>query len=61
MVEHRERGELLENLPGAHCTGLEAVYRLRALAKLTRSAAVAGAVGSHYDDEHGVDPGRLAH
>jgi 7,8-dihydropterin-6-yl-methyl-4-(beta-D-ribofuranosyl)aminobenzene 5'-phosphate synthase len=57
----RMRGAGVQYLLGAHCTGLEAVYRLRALAKLRRSAAVVGAVGSHYDDERGVDPGWLAH
>ncbi len=34
------------HLLGAHCTGLEAVYRLRALAGLTRETAVVGAVAS---------------
>jgi 7,8-dihydropterin-6-yl-methyl-4-(beta-D-ribofuranosyl)aminobenzene 5'-phosphate synthase len=57
----RMRGAGVQYLLGAHCTGLEAVYRLRTLAKLSRSAAVVGAVGSHYDDERGVDPGWLAH
>jgi 7,8-dihydropterin-6-yl-methyl-4-(beta-D-ribofuranosyl)aminobenzene 5'-phosphate synthase len=57
----RMRGARVQYLLGAHCTGLEALYRLRALAKLSRSAAVVGAVGSHYDDERGVDPGWLAH
>ena len=57
----RMRSSGVQYLLGAHCTGLEAVYRLRELAKLSRSAAVVGAVGSHYDDEHGVNPGWLAH
>jgi 7,8-dihydropterin-6-yl-methyl-4-(beta-D-ribofuranosyl)aminobenzene 5'-phosphate synthase len=57
----RMRSAGMQYLLGAHCTGIEALYRLRALAKLSRSAAVVGAVGSHYDDERGVDPGWLAH
>jgi 7,8-dihydropterin-6-yl-methyl-4-(beta-D-ribofuranosyl)aminobenzene 5'-phosphate synthase len=57
----RMRDAGMRYLLGAHRTGLEAVYRLRALAKLRRSSAVVGAVGSHYDDERGVDPGWLAH
>ena len=57
----RMRDAGVQYLLGAHCTGLEAVYHLRALAKLSRSAAVVGVVGSHYDDAHGVDLGWLAH
>ena len=40
----REAG--LRYLLGAHCTGIEAVYRLRSLLGLPREAAVVGAVGS---------------
>jgi 7,8-dihydropterin-6-yl-methyl-4-(beta-D-ribofuranosyl)aminobenzene 5'-phosphate synthase len=50
----------LVNLLGAHCTGLEAVYRLRARAKLTRATAVVGAVGSSYELGKGIDPLALA-
>jgi 7,8-dihydropterin-6-yl-methyl-4-(beta-D-ribofuranosyl)aminobenzene 5'-phosphate synthase len=57
----RMRDAGVRYLLGTHCTGLEAVYRLRALAKLSRSSAAVGAVGSHYDDERGVDPGWLPH
>ena len=45
------------HLLGAHCTGIEAVYRLRALAGLTRATAVVGAVGSGYDDAPGLTAG----
>jgi 7,8-dihydropterin-6-yl-methyl-4-(beta-D-ribofuranosyl)aminobenzene 5'-phosphate synthase len=57
----RMHGAAVQYLLGAHCTGLEAVYRLRALAKLSRATAVVGGVGSHYDDEHGMNPGWLPH
>ncbi len=48
-------------LLGAHCTGLEAVYRLRALLGLDRRAAVVGAVGSSYSSAMRLDPRWLAH
>jgi 7,8-dihydropterin-6-yl-methyl-4-(beta-D-ribofuranosyl)aminobenzene 5'-phosphate synthase len=54
----REAG--VTHLLGAHCTGLEALYRLRALAGLTRATAVVGAVGSGYDDAQGLRPGWIA-
>ena len=50
----------VERLVGAHCTGLEAVYRLRALLGLDRRTAVVGAVGSSYSSAAGIEPGRLA-
>lgn len=51
----REAG--VAHLLGAHCTGIDALYRLRALAGLTRTTAVVGAVGSGYDDAAGLRPG----
>jgi len=45
---------------GAHCTGIEAVYRLRQSAGLGRKSCVVGAVGASYDMGAGIDPGRLA-
>ena len=36
------------NLLGAHCTGIEAVYRVRQRAGLTRKSAVVGTVGSTF-------------
>ena len=50
----------LEKLIGAHCTGLEAVYRLRELAKLDRASAVVGAVGASFTLADGIDPLMLA-
>jgi len=54
----REAG--VRELMGAHCTGLEAVYRLRALLGLERSAAVVGAVGARWSTAKGLEPGVLA-
>ena len=45
---------------GAHCTGLEAVFRIRKLAGLTRSTATVGAVGSSFTLGRGLDPLKLA-
>jgi len=47
-------------LLGAHCTGIEAVFRLRQLAGLTRRTAVVGAVGASFDLDRGIDPLALA-
>jgi 7,8-dihydropterin-6-yl-methyl-4-(beta-D-ribofuranosyl)aminobenzene 5'-phosphate synthase len=48
------------NLVGAHCTGLEAVFRLRSRLGLDRGHAVVGAVGASFTLERGIDPGALA-
>jgi 7,8-dihydropterin-6-yl-methyl-4-(beta-D-ribofuranosyl)aminobenzene 5'-phosphate synthase len=45
---------------GAHCTGIEAISRLRQSAGLNRRSCVVGAVGASYDMRRGIDPGRLA-
>jgi 7,8-dihydropterin-6-yl-methyl-4-(beta-D-ribofuranosyl)aminobenzene 5'-phosphate synthase len=50
----------LENLLGAHCTGIEAVYRIRQHVGLDRKAAVVGAVGSSFTLGTGIDPRELA-
>jgi 7,8-dihydropterin-6-yl-methyl-4-(beta-D-ribofuranosyl)aminobenzene 5'-phosphate synthase len=48
------------NLIGAHCTGIEAVYRLRQRAGLTRHTAVVGAIGSTFTLDKGIVAGALA-
>jgi len=48
------------NLVGAHCTGIEAVYRLRQRAGLTRKSAVVGTVGTVFALDKGIVPGMLA-
>lgn len=50
----------LGHLVGAHCTGLEPVYRLRNLVNLDRSTAVVGATGASFSLEDGIEPLSLA-
>jgi 7,8-dihydropterin-6-yl-methyl-4-(beta-D-ribofuranosyl)aminobenzene 5'-phosphate synthase len=50
----------VRHLMGAHCTGIEAVYRLRQLVGLTRETAIVGAVGATYTHGKGFDPTVLA-
>ncbi|HEY7503894.1 MAG TPA: MBL fold metallo-hydrolase [Gemmatimonadales bacterium] len=50
----------LAHLIGAHCTGIEAVYRIREIAGLDRKTAVVGAVGSSFSLDGGIDPLDLA-
>jgi len=50
----------LRNLLGAHCTGIEAVYRLRQLTGLDRKTAAVGAVGGGFNLATGLDPGSIA-
>lgn len=45
---------------GAHCTGIEAVFRIRQALGLQRRAAVVGAVGSSFTLGTGIDPKALA-
>lgn len=47
-------------LVGAHCTGIESLYRLRQRLGLTRKSAVVGAVGATYSLSEGIRPGRIA-
>jgi 7,8-dihydropterin-6-yl-methyl-4-(beta-D-ribofuranosyl)aminobenzene 5'-phosphate synthase len=54
----REMG--LENLLGAHCTGIEAVFRLRESARLDRDHCLVGAVGASFELGKGIDPLPLA-
>ena len=50
----------LQNFVGAHCTGLEPVYRLRRLVNLDRTTAVVGATGATFTLEAGIDALSLA-
>jgi 7,8-dihydropterin-6-yl-methyl-4-(beta-D-ribofuranosyl)aminobenzene 5'-phosphate synthase len=56
----RLRSARLGYLLGAHCTGIEAVFRIRELAALDRKRAVVAAVGSSFDASKGIDPLALA-
>jgi len=50
----------LGNLLGAHCTGIEAVYRIRELTGLDRRTCSVGAVGATFELGKGMDPGSIA-
>ena len=56
----RLRSAHLRYLLGAHCTGIEAVFRIRELAALGRKGAVVAAVGSSFDASKGINPLSLA-
>lgn len=56
----RLRDAGLENFVGAHCTGIESVYRLRARLGLPRERAVVGAVGASFELGKGIDPLNVA-
>src|SRR5580698_7112143 len=45
---------------GAHCTGIESVYRLRELLGLTRQACLVGTIGAVYDLNSGIQTGPIA-
>jgi len=47
-------------LIGAHCTGVEGLYRLRSRIGLTRQTAVVGAVGTDFTLGEGIHAGRIA-
>ncbi|HVR25004.1 MAG TPA: hypothetical protein VMU26_16965 [Candidatus Polarisedimenticolia bacterium] len=48
------------NLMGAHCTGIEAVYRIRERLALPRASAVVGSLRSSFVLGEGIHPGQLA-
>lgn len=45
---------------GAHCTGIESVFRIRQALALPRQRAVVGAVGASFTFGSGIDPKALA-
>jgi 7,8-dihydropterin-6-yl-methyl-4-(beta-D-ribofuranosyl)aminobenzene 5'-phosphate synthase len=45
---------------GAHCTGIETVYRLRQRLGLNRHTCVVGTVGATFDLKDGIRTGRIA-
>jgi 7,8-dihydropterin-6-yl-methyl-4-(beta-D-ribofuranosyl)aminobenzene 5'-phosphate synthase len=47
-------------LLGAHCTGIESVYRIRQRLGLPRGTAVVAAVGATFVLGEGIHPGRIA-
>jgi 7,8-dihydropterin-6-yl-methyl-4-(beta-D-ribofuranosyl)aminobenzene 5'-phosphate synthase len=50
----------VESFVGAHCTGIEATFYIRAHAGLARSTCVVGAVGASFTLGKGIDPLALA-
>lgn len=50
----------VDNLIGAHCTGVESVYRFRQELSLDRAHGVVGAVGSKFELGAGIDPRNIA-
>jgi 7,8-dihydropterin-6-yl-methyl-4-(beta-D-ribofuranosyl)aminobenzene 5'-phosphate synthase len=50
----------LQNFLGAHCTGIEAVYRIRELTGLDRNTAIVGAVGAGFKLGTGIQAGSIA-
>jgi 7,8-dihydropterin-6-yl-methyl-4-(beta-D-ribofuranosyl)aminobenzene 5'-phosphate synthase len=54
------RGMGLQHLIGAHCTGIEAVFRLRESAGLDRDRCVVGGVGASFELGKGISPTPLA-
>jgi 7,8-dihydropterin-6-yl-methyl-4-(beta-D-ribofuranosyl)aminobenzene 5'-phosphate synthase len=50
----------VQSVLGAHCTGIEAVFRLRESLGLSRKTAIVGATGSSFTLNQGFDPRRLA-
>lgn len=50
----------VDNLIGAHCTGVETVYRFRQALSLDRAHAVVGAVGAKFELGAGIDPRNIA-
>ena len=50
----------IDNFVGAHCTGLEPVYRFRRELELDRAHAVVGAVGATFELGKGINPRWMA-
>ena len=50
----------LQNFIGAHCTGIEATYRIRELCSLSRRTCAVGAVGAVFELGKPLDPGSIA-
>jgi 7,8-dihydropterin-6-yl-methyl-4-(beta-D-ribofuranosyl)aminobenzene 5'-phosphate synthase len=50
----------MQNLLGAHCTGIEAIFRIRQLTGLSRQTASVAAVGAVFELGKKTDPGIIA-
>jgi 7,8-dihydropterin-6-yl-methyl-4-(beta-D-ribofuranosyl)aminobenzene 5'-phosphate synthase len=56
----RLRAVGVDHFLGAHCTGIETVYRYRKELGLDRAHAVVAGVGSSFELGKGIDPGSIA-
>jgi 7,8-dihydropterin-6-yl-methyl-4-(beta-D-ribofuranosyl)aminobenzene 5'-phosphate synthase len=56
----RLRAAGLKNFLGAHCTGIEATYRIRERAGLDRRSCSVAAVGATFELGKGLLPGSIA-
>jgi 7,8-dihydropterin-6-yl-methyl-4-(beta-D-ribofuranosyl)aminobenzene 5'-phosphate synthase len=54
------RGFGVDNVIGAHCTGIETVFRLRGNLGLSRATCVIGAVGATFELGRGINPRVIA-
>ena len=50
----------LKHFLGAHCTGIESVFRIREQSGLSRATCVVGAVGATFSLDKGINPLWLA-
>lgn len=50
----------LQNFLGAHCTGIEATYRIRERCSLSRKTCAVGGLGAVFELGKGIQPGPLA-
>ena len=50
----------VEYFIGAHCTGIDAVYSIRKLNRMSRDQCAVGAVGGYFDLEKGMFPGLIS-
>ena len=50
----------VQNFLGAHCTGIEATYRIRDLCGLSRKTAAVAAVGGGFTLGEGIHPGNIS-
>jgi 7,8-dihydropterin-6-yl-methyl-4-(beta-D-ribofuranosyl)aminobenzene 5'-phosphate synthase len=50
----------VQNFLGAHCTGIEATYRIRELCGLSRKTAAVAAVGGGFTLREGIHPGNIS-
>ena len=60
FTQRRLASEPTARILGAHCTGIESVYRLRELLGLTRQTCLVGTIGAVYDLNSGIKTGRIA-